>query len=141
MEGTREFYGFGYGERPWKANASLRYSFSDGRLRGVFIGGGARWQSEPKLGREVAGRTASGNRIFGRTLYGPVDFKVDAFVGYRRKVAVLRRDADFSVQLNVTNLTDEDELMPLRYNPVLSGYARVLLVEPRKVRLTASLGW
>ena len=141
MEGTREFYGFGYGERPWKANASLRYSFSDGRLRGVFIGGGARWQSEPKLGREVAGRTASGNRIFGRTLYGPVDFKVDAFVGYRRKIAVLRRDADFSVQLNVTNLTDEDELMPLRYNPVLSGYARVLLVEPRKVRLTASLGW
>lgn len=141
MEGTREFYGFGYGERPWKANASLRYSFTSGRLNGLFAGGGARWQSEPKLGREVTGRTASGNRIFGRTLYGPVDFKVDAFVGYRRKLSVFRRNTDFSVQLNVTNLTDEDELMPLRYNPLLSGYARVLLVEPRKFRLTASLGW
>jgi iron complex outermembrane receptor protein len=141
MQSAREYFGFGYGERPYKVNASARYSFAAGRFRGIFLGGGARWQSEPKLGRELTGRTPQGDRILGRTLHGPVDFKVDAFVGYRRKLELLRRATDFSVQLNVTNLTDEDELMPLRYNPALSGYSRVLLLEPRRFRLTASFGW
>lgn len=141
MQSAREYFGFGYGERPYKVNASARYSFSAGRLRGLFVGGGARWQSEPKLGRELTGRTPQGDRILGRTLHGPVDFKLDAFVGYRRKLELLRRATDFSAQLNVTNLTDEDELMPLRYNPALSGYSRVLLYEPRRFRFTASLGW
>ena len=35
--------------------------------------------------------------------------------------------------------TDEDEYMPLRYNPLMSGYARVLLLEPRKFRFTVGL--
>lgn len=139
MAGIREFYGFGYGERPYKANVSGRYSFTEGRLKGAFVGGGARWQSEPKLGRKLVGRTAQGQRILGDTLYGPVDFKMDAFVGYRRKVDVLKRNSEFTLQLNVTNLTDEDEVMPLRYNPTGSGYLRVLLYEPRKFRLTAGL--
>lgn len=40
---------------------------------------------------------------------------------------------------NVSNLTDEDAVMPLRYNGDKSGYARVLLFEPRKFWLTAGL--
>lgn len=141
MVGIREFYGFGYGERPYKANFSGRYSLTEGRLKGAFLGGGARWQSEPKLGRKLLGRTAEGQRILGDTLYGPVDFKMDAFVGYRRKLSVLQRNADFTLQLNVTNLTDEDEVMPLRYTPTGSGYLRVLLAEPRKFRLTAGVAF
>lgn len=139
MVGVREFYGFGYGERPYKANVSGRYSFTEGRLKGTFLGGGARWQSEPKLGRKLIGRTAEGQRILGDTLYGPVDFKMDAFVGYRRKLSVLKRNSEFTLQLNVTNFTNEDEVMPLRYNPTGSGYLRVLLYEPRKFRLTAGV--
>lgn len=141
MAGIREFYGFGYGERPLKLNLSGRYAFSTGRLKGAFVGGGARWSGEPKLGRRLVGRTADGLRLLGDTLYGPVDFKLDAFAGYRRKLGSLPRAPELSVQLNVTNLTDEDEVMPLRYNPTLSGYARVLLFEPRKLRLTASLAF
>jgi outer membrane receptor for monomeric catechols len=141
MTGIREFCGFGYGERPYKINASGRYAFTEGRLKGAFLGGGARWSSEPKLGRKLTGRTADGLRILGDTIYGPVDFKLDAFVGYRGKVGGLRRNAEFTVQLNVTNLSDEDEVMPLRYNPTGSGYLRVLLYEPRKFRLTAGLSF
>ena len=66
---------------------------------------------------------------------------MDAFVGYRRKVTFGNRAADLTLQLNVTNLTDEDELMPLRYNPNRTGYARALLYEPRKFRLTAGLAF
>lgn len=42
-------------------------------------------------------------------------------------------------QLRPTNLTAEDELMPLRSNPNLSGCARDLLLEPRRFGFTAGL--
>ncbi|MDO8632409.1 MAG: hypothetical protein Q7R41_18150, partial [Phycisphaerales bacterium] len=141
MQGIREFYSFGYGERPYKANVSGRYTLTEGRLKGTYLGAGVRWQGESKLGRVVLGRDAVGNRIFGDTVYGPENFKMDAFVGYRRKISIRSFRPEFTVQLNVTNLTDEDEVMPLRYNPLFSGYARVLLFEPRKFRLTVGLAF
>lgn len=64
---------------------------------------------------------------------------MDAFVGYRRKLTQLAGKPQLLVQVNVSNLTDEDEYMPLRYNPLVSGYKRVLLLEPRKFRLTVGL--
>lgn len=139
MDYIREYYGFGYGERPYKANVSGRYRFTEGILRNVFAGGGVRWQGESKLGRRIVGRNAAGKRIFGETIYGPENFKMDAFVGYRREVSLRGFSPELTVQVNVTNLTDEDEVMPLRYHVLHSGYARVLLFEPRRVRLTVGL--
>lgn len=139
MQGIRNFYNFGYGERPYKANLSGRYSFTAGRLKGSFAGLGLRWQSKSKLGRTILGRDSNGFRIFGDTIYGPDDFKMDAFVGYRRKLPMIAGQPQLLVQLNVSNLTDEDEYMPMRYNPLMTGYARVLLLEPRKFRLTVGL--
>ncbi len=139
MQGIRAFYGFGYGERPYKANLSGRYSFTEGRLKGAFAGLGIRWQGKSKLGRYILGRDNNGFRIFGDTIYGPEDFKMDAFLGYRRKLSMFSGKPQLLVQLNVSNLTDEDEYMPLRYNPLVSGYARVLLLEPRRFRFTVGL--
>lgn len=139
IQGVREFYNFGYGERPYKGNVSGRYSFTQGRLKGAFLGGGARWQSRSKLGRAVIGRTPQGNRVFGETYHGPEDFKMDAFAGYRRKLSVRQFNTELTVQLNVTNLTNEDEVMPLRYNANKSGYSNVLLLEPRKFRPTVGI--
>ena len=136
---VRDFNRFGYGERPYKANASGRYTFLGGRLKGVFVGGGVRWQSTSKLGRRVVARDAKGSPTYGETYIGPEDFKMDAFAGYRRKLAVGRLRPELTLQLNVSNLTDEDAVMPLRYNGDKSGYARVLLFEPRKFWLTAGL--
>lgn len=141
IAGVRDYYGFGYGERPWKFNASGRYSFQGGWLKGAFAGVGVRWQDRSKLGRLLAGRTAAGSRIYGDTIYGPVDFKCDAFVGYRRKLAAGPLAPEFTVQLNISNLTDEDTVMPLRYNALYTGYARVLLHEPRRARLTFGLSF
>ena len=66
---------------------------------------------------------------------------MDAFVGYRREVSVGSLSSKLTLQVNVTNLTDEDEVMPLRYNTLKSGYTRVLLFEPRKVRFTLGLAF
>ena len=139
MQDIRDFNNFGYGERPYKANASARYSFSRGIIKGSFAGGGIRWQSSPKLGRAVTGITPQGIRLFGETYTGPEDFKADAFLGYRRKLKVRESRTELTVQLNVTNLTNEDTVMPVRYNAFKSGYRTVMLVEPQKFRLTLGL--
>jgi outer membrane receptor for monomeric catechols len=141
VDGIREFYSFGYGERPYKANASFRYTWTEGRIRGAFVGGGIRWQTTSKLGRRVLGRTPQGARIFGETYVGPEDFKMDGFAGYRRRASFGPFKSEITFQINVTNLTDEDELMPMRYNALKSGYAQVQLQEPRKVRFTLSAGF
>jgi hypothetical protein len=66
---------------------------------------------------------------------------MDAFVGYRRKVSIIGRSPELTMQVNVTNLTGEDEWMPLRYNANHTGLTRVLLFEPRKIRLTVGLNF
>lgn len=141
MEGIRELYNFGYGERPLKANLSGRYTFAAGALRGGFVGGGLRWQGPPRLGRAYLGRAPNGNRLWGETFFGPEDFKADAFAGVRRRLGAARLAPELTVQVNVTNLTDEDTVMPLRYNTLKSGYTRVLLLEPRKTRLTVGIAF
>ena len=108
-------------------------------MKGAFAGMGLRWQGKSKLGRVITGRDAKGFRTFGDTIYGPENFKADAFIGYRRKLSNVNGQPQLLVQLNVSNLTDEDEFMPLRYNPLGSGYSRVLLLEPRKFRFTIGL--
>lgn len=137
IKDLRDLNNISLGERPYKANVSGRYTFMSGMFKGIFVGGGARWQSKAKLGRQVLGRNAKGSAIYGETYYGPDDFKVDGFVGYRRKMVVGRIRPELTLQLNVTNLSDEDSVAPLRYNADKSGYRRVMLFEPRKVRLTA----
>lgn len=141
IQDLRDFNNFGYGIRPYKVNVTGRYSFLEGRAKGLFIGGGVRWQSEPKLGRRTLGSASDGRRIYGETVYGPESFTTDAFVGYRRRVGLAGRETDLTLQLNVKNLTNENEFMPLRYNANFSGYARVILVEPRQFRGSISLSF
>ena len=138
---ARDYFSFPFGERPYKANASGRYTFTEGTLKGLFAGGGIRWQSQPKLGRALLGRLPNGSRRFGETYEGPESFMVDAFAGYRSKLTRLPRSPEFTVQLNLSNLTGEDDVMPLRYNALKSGYSRVLLPEPRRFRLTFGLSF
>jgi len=141
IEELRDFNNFGFGIRPYKVNVSGRYSLFEGVLKGIFVGGGVRWQSQPKLGRRSLGVGTDGRTRYGNTVYGPESFTVDGFIGYRRTLTLGGRRTDATVQVNVKNLTDEDEFMPLRYNANFSGYARVILVEPRQFRATVSLSF
>lgn len=141
VAGVRDYYRFDYGERPWKFNASGRYRFSSGWAKGGYGGAGVRWQDRSKLGRRIQGRTTDGTRVLGDAIYGPEDFKVDAFLGYRRRLSSWPFAPELTVQLNVSNLTNEEAVLPLRYNALYSGYARVLLLEPRRFRLSVGLAF
>jgi len=70
MTDYRDTNGFGYGERPYKANASLRYTFTSGLLNRSFVGGGARWASRARLGRVISGCTSKGSVIYGDSVFG-----------------------------------------------------------------------
>jgi len=95
----------------------------DGSLKGAFIGGGIRWQSKPMNGRLITGRRANGNAIYGDPIYGPEDFKMDGFAGYRMALGSEHKTS-LLFQLNVRNLTNEDSVMPLRFNNNFSGLSR-----------------
>ncbi|MBI4622594.1 MAG: hypothetical protein HY736_05140 [Verrucomicrobia bacterium] len=133
----------GYNNRPHKANAFTRYTFDSGRLRGIFVGGGVRWQDNNVLQREIIGFDALNKDVLGKIVYGPEIFNVDALVGYatRLKSGFLGRGTTLRVQLNVQNALDSDRIQVIRLNRVGDGYWRVVPREPRSFRLSASLGF
>lgn len=141
IDGYRDSVKFNYGQRPHKVNGIARYSFKQGKLKGAFIGGGASWQSKAVIGRQVFSVAKDGSTTFGDKIYGPEYFNMDAFIGYKRNLTLGSFKTDFTCQLNVTNLTDEDAVQVLRYNTDQSGYARVTIGNPRLYKLAASFNF
>jgi len=104
--------------REWRWNLFTNYQFDqDSRLKGWTIGGGARWQDEVAIGHP---------QIFDSELnaykpditnphFGPSEFNVDTFVRYRTKI--WDDKVDMTVTLNIRNLLDDDDLIPVAANP------------------------
>ena len=117
-----------FGTRPHKLNFTTRYKFTEGRLKGVFLGGGVRYQGKNYMQRDNAtGREYWGNE----TLY------TDAFIGHRLRMPWLK--LPLMVQLNVKNLTNSYLVGIGRYNDTFDGLKRVYLTEPRSYRLTMTV--
>ena len=139
VEDLRNAGTFGFNNRPWKANFFTRYSFPEGRLKGAFVGGGVRWQSQNRVQRQVTGLTPDGRAIYGPTLFGPEIFDVDALVGYSGRADLFGRRTDWRVQLNGYNIFDNDTVQILRYSADGSRLWRVAPRAPVNYRLTLSL--
>ncbi len=133
----------GYNNRPHKANAFVRYSFTGEKLKGFFVGSGVRWQDNNVLQREITGFDALGKDVLGQILYGPEIFNVDALIGYstRLKSGPLGRGTTLRAQLNIANAFDSDRIQVIRLNRVGDGHWRVVPREPRSFRLSVSLGF
>lgn len=102
------------GQVKHKVNARTNYDFTEGWLRGVSIGGGVRYRSQPVIGFESVKGT---NGEFIRTVrLGSEQVYFDANIGYRRKSRVFGRNLNWSLQLNVNNLLDNDAYMVTRLN-------------------------
>lgn len=103
--------------RKWRVNFANNYTFaSDGRLRGWEIGGALRWQSAPVTGNQAffdapaALWRVDPTKVF----YGKSETRVDAWIGYKRKIAQGR--IMWRTQLNIRNLLNDDDLIPVRAN-------------------------
>jgi iron complex outermembrane receptor protein len=139
----------GYNNRPHKANGFARYSFTEGKLKGFFAGGGVRWQSGNIMQRDLVGfNPVGGKDVLGKILYGPAIFNVDALVGYSTtlKIRPLGNPTTLRVQLNVANLLNDDTAQIIRlsrvgFNGNNYGIWRAVPRDPRSYRLSASLAF
>ncbi|MCZ6672157.1 MAG: TonB-dependent receptor plug domain-containing protein, partial [Verrucomicrobia bacterium] len=103
--------------REWRFNMFTNYRFDqDSRLKGWSVGGGARWQDSAAIGHP---------QIFDSELnaykpdinnphFGPSELNLDGFVRYRRKI--WDDKVDMTLTLNIRNLLDDDDLIPVAAN-------------------------
>ncbi len=82
-----------------RANIFTRYEFSTGKLKGLFVGGGANWR-EPTFRGNAA--VVQGGPVV--SLWSPAYYVATALAGYRTKLF----DRPTSLALNVDNLLNKD---------------------------------
>ena len=100
--------------REWRANIITNYNFSDGVLAGLNVGGAYRWQDKVVIGYpliEVGGATTYD---LANPVYGPEEGDIDLWVGYSRPIT---DKIDWRIQLNVRNVGNGDDLIPITTQP------------------------
>ncbi len=139
IDDVRNAGAFGFNNRPWKANMFTRYTLGAGRLRGVFLGGGVRWQSQNRVQRVVTGLSALGRPIYGATLHGPEILEVDALLGYSGRADFFGQRTNWRVQINGSNVLNNREVQVLRYSADGTRLWRVTPRAPGSWRLSFSV--
>ena len=119
----------GFGNVPHKATLVGRYAFTEGALKGAFVGGSVKYQSKTFAQRDTN---------TGREYYANEWVYSDAFAGYKFRPSWLRK-AQLTLQLNVRNLTNSYLVTTARWNGDFSGPRRLYVRDPRSYRLTGTL--
>lgn len=114
--------------RKWRANAVVAYDFTDGALRGVGAGVGARWQDKVAIGYPVATYEADGSASdniaedsdfrgydLKNPFHGDTELNWDFWISYSRPI--LKDRVNWKLQLNVRNAFSGDRLIPIAANP------------------------
>jgi iron complex outermembrane recepter protein len=115
------------GNRRYKANLFGRYDVTLPLLRGLYLGGGYRYQSQMLVGRNIT---------TGKLQYTPSVVRTDALIGYRFKLPRNRGRAN--VQLNIDNVLDDTDPVILRRTD--AGFVRRFSVaEPRTFRFSTTV--
>lgn len=101
--------------REWRANVITNYDFTDGRFKGLNIGGGLRYQDSVVIGyRPVINGDGSLGYDLDDPYTGPSETNIDLWVGYGRQ---LSDKIDWRVQLNVRNAFQGNGLIPITVQP------------------------
>lgn len=102
--------------RKWHVNIITNYTFTEGLLKGVGIGGAYRWMDKSTIGyypRFDENSNAWVNDM-DKPIYGPTEDYLDLWVSYKRD---LTDKISWSIQLNVYNLFPEESFIPIQANP------------------------
>lgn len=133
------------GSRELKGNLSSRYSFSTGRLKGVFLGGTFLYQGAPLM--QTAPSEASLqwapqpyhpiiDAAPEAAIYGKAVTQFNLFAGWTTRLPLDR--TRLRLQLNINNVTNSNNVTPGRYDFYLTGLRRVYYRNPREYRVTAT---
>lgn len=123
-----------FGLRRNKYNFFTNYTFTEGRMAGWSVGGGARYQGPNALHFDT---DSNGNRA--RT-WGESTFFADAMIRYRTSMKIGGKDVRASYQINVQNLFDDDDPTIARYlrNDSSNPADRLYYHQPRNIRFSAT---
>lgn len=100
--------------REWRVNGITNYSFREGTLKGVNIGGGVRWQDKQVYGFPIVTDAVFGDvPDISNPYYAPDQTNFDGWIGYTRKFAKF----SWNIQLNVRNIGVGEELVPVSAQP------------------------
>jgi outer membrane receptor protein involved in Fe transport len=107
----------------WHLNLVTNYTFSEGTLKGLNVGGGYRWQDKVTIGYPLlyddAGELAldaKGNAQYdiNNPWKGDIEQYFDLWIGYEHPI---NDDVTWKIQLNVKNVGVGDKLIPVTVNP------------------------
>jgi hypothetical protein len=124
--------------REWRFNALTNYSFSEGLLKGLSLGGALRWEDQAAIGFRAGAPDADG---IVRTLdpdkpvRDQARYYVDLMSGYSFRMFKDRVRA--RVQLNARNLFEKGRLQPVAVNPDGAPFA-YRIIDPRQIILSTS---
>lgn len=128
-------------QREWRAtfNTSYRFGRNSGMIPAFLgdftIGGGVRWEDKVGIGFGVSQNQFGSYALDpNKPFYGPSHTFLDLFLRSRYD---LGRNRELTVQLNIKDLTDHDELVPFFANPDGSQLYRIL--EGRLFTMSATL--
>ncbi len=116
--------------RKWRYNVVTNYTFNEGFLKNVGIGGAYRWQSKVEIGYPLNLTTGSEN--LSQPFYGPALGSLDLWVSYEHKVA---KKVDWKIQLNIRNAFANNGLIPVSIEPDGHTYATVRTNPPMDFEL------
>ncbi len=109
--------------RRWRFNFVTNYTFREGFLDGVGIGGSYRWQDKVVIGYPVLpGENNQASFDLSRPYYGPSEDAIDLWLSYERK---LTKRIDWRIQLNVRNAFAKKDLIPISVQPDGQTWAAV----------------
>lgn len=101
--------------RKWRYTAVGNYTFSDGKLKGLGIGGSYRWQDKVAIGYPMIPINSTDYTFdIANPVFGPSEDFVDLWASYDLK---LSETIDWRIQLNVRNVGAGNKLIPITIQP------------------------
>jgi outer membrane receptor protein involved in Fe transport len=124
--------------REWRWNAITNYTFTEGRLKALSLGGALRWQDKGGIG--FFGKPAEADGVIreldgGKPVYDKARLAVDLSAAYRLRF--VRDRVRARVQLNIRNVFENGRLQPVGVNPDGVPFA-YRIVDPRQFILSTS---
>jgi hypothetical protein len=131
-------------ERQYHGSFLTNYSFREGKLKGVAIGGAERWESRAaigffgKVGDPVNSPTVINLNDVTRPVFDDGNYYTDLWVSYSRKI--FKDRVGWKLQLNIENVTEGGRLMPTQVNFDGTPWA-FRIIDSRKFTLTSTFNF
>jgi hypothetical protein len=128
-------------ERKYHGSFVTNYSFTEGRFKGISLGGAERWESKAaigfygKVGDPINSPTVINLNDVTRPIYDSGNYYTDLWIGYSRRI--FNNRIGWKLQLNCNNVMEDGRLMPTQVNFDGKPWA-FRIIDSRQFILTSS---